>query len=76
LSGKGPEILLVVRENFVYPSVVRLLCLFNVSAQKIDCCNEQKLQKGKKYKIGNAHIFSACTELNGDGKESVLGRKS
>jgi len=51
LSGKGPEILLVVRENCVYPSVVRLLCLFNVSAQKIDCCNEQKLQKGKNTKL-------------------------
>jgi len=31
--------------------------------------NEQKIRKGKKYKNGIAHIFSACTELNGGGNE-------
>jgi len=28
-------------------------------------------EKEKKYKIGNAHIFSKCTEVNGDEKETV-----
>jgi len=30
-----------------------------------------KTKKKKKYKIGNAHIFTACTELNVDKKKLV-----
>ena len=29
------------------------------------------LKKREKYKIGNAHMLSECTELDGDGKGSM-----